>query len=251
MDPFELLAETHMTRFVQGGFVQGDYVKLKPNALNHPAVSNRAPQYRVQLKEMADDNASRLCISALKAVRSARARADQETPVELFIADLTCEKAPGLNYGVISVPTDLLELIDRHDVPDGWRYQHNANQGPNEPIKGEVHGSLKQLATEQFEGEDFVIENVGSVGGVAVGGDYFLRDELLDQTACDCENLEQFMDKIRELVDQYENADYSFDDQENIRNWYSQRETNTQELANDSVPAGTNDIFAKLGAAVA
>lgn len=137
-------------RFEQGGFVEGDFVKFRPNVLQHEKIKSRPKSYRDMIVELGNSNLN-LRISAIKPVRSVSGQVGG-AGVDEFLADVGAEAAAGVTLRVITVPLDVLELVDEHDqwpkVPDGWKYDKKEDNGkvgpqPDLTMAQDSHRQLK------------------------------------------------------------------------------------------------------------
>jgi len=138
MSQFDLLFEKELERFQSGGFLVGDRIRFKKDALNHDYVAKRAQSFQDIVKACMDPSFDlNLRIGALKSIyptSSMNFQAGHVAPDGVF-ADIYIEYAPGLYRNPMTIPIDVIELIDdgnnRGPVPDSLRRKNNVH-GPEE-----------------------------------------------------------------------------------------------------------------------
>jgi hypothetical protein len=143
MKQFETILEDYMERYKNSGFVTGDWVKFKSNALQHPFIKSRGTRYIEMIKDFMKSDLH-LKVACVK------------RPIDAFTTgpaeeiDIVREYAPGLWADPMTVPVDVLEVIDtginafQHPVPDSLK-RPNREHGP-EPIKAKP--SAEKAKTE-------------------------------------------------------------------------------------------------------
>jgi hypothetical protein len=138
MSKFEQLFEAEMERFQQGGFLVGDRIRFKKEALKHEYVSKRAESFQNIIKSCMEPSFDlNLRIGAIKSVYPTTTQNygnGTQSPDGIFF-DVYIEYAPGLYRNPITVPLEIVELIDdgnnRGPVPDSVRRPNNIH-GPEE-----------------------------------------------------------------------------------------------------------------------
>lgn len=107
---FSAIYENFVNRHGQGGFLQGDYVKLTANAVKCPDLN---PETKKVVREIAKSGA-RLRIVAIQP-RTANLVAAPNLPASELIVTLAPEIHPGLNGGIFVVPMSCIELETKTD----------------------------------------------------------------------------------------------------------------------------------------
>ena len=160
---FSLICEEDISRFRQGGFENGDYVKILPTALKHPKLQGHGSQFFDRIREMVA-NKYPTKISAIKSERAESSNGlmgSADAPTN-FWADVVQEPAPGLFVNVITLPTDVLEVVTPSgnnfspDLPDEWKYDAKVQIKPLKvkPLKAtdetekQTSGSKRELPTK-------------------------------------------------------------------------------------------------------
>jgi hypothetical protein len=151
MSKFEQLCESEMERFQQGGFMIGDRIRFKKDALKHAYISSRAQSFIDIVKACMDPTFDlNLRIGAIKSVYPATTQnygAGVSTPPDMVFFDVYIEYAPGLYRNPMTIPLEVIEVIDdgnnRGPVPDSVR-RKNKIHGPekvkaNSSIKAEIN----------------------------------------------------------------------------------------------------------------
>lgn len=136
MGKFTNLYESTIQRFTRGGFLIGDLVKFKPDALADEFLKKQGSNYVQKIKEFIDSGLN-IRVSAIKPVYpNAYAPGNIQSEAESFLCDVVLEKAPGLYYAFITVPASMLEHIDTGinlaPVPDSLKRPNNEIIKPEE-----------------------------------------------------------------------------------------------------------------------
>lgn len=146
---FDRLYEAETERFQQGGYLVGDRVRFKKDALQHEYIAKRASSFQDIIKSCMDPSFDlALKIGAIKSIypTTQNATAGASTPDGVFF-DIYIEYAPGLYRNPMTVPIDVIEPLDdgnnRPPIPDSIRRQNNIH-GPeqtkaNSDIKADVN----------------------------------------------------------------------------------------------------------------
>jgi hypothetical protein len=140
---FDVLFENLLERFQQGGFIIGDRVRFKKDALNSDFMKGKGQNFIDVVKSCMDPGFDlNLRISAIKSIyptTTQNYRGGTESPDKIY-ADVIVEYAPGLYRTPMTVPIELLELqndgINTGPVPDSVRRKSKINIKP-EKIKAE------------------------------------------------------------------------------------------------------------------
>lgn len=141
MSQFDVLFERELERFQMGGFLIGDRVKFKKDALKVDYIANRPQGFRDIISSCMDPSFDlNLRIGAIKSIYPTSAtnfQAGNSAPDGVFV-DIYIEYAPGLYRNPMTVPAEVLEICDdgneRGPVPDSLK-------GPSK-----VHGPKEQSA---------------------------------------------------------------------------------------------------------
>ena len=108
---FERLHEETLYRYQQGGFLRGDYAKIKKDALKHELVESLSDQMKAILED-AIKNDTVLRVSYIKSGRSEAFSGPVDAAnipsCELW-ADCYVEHAPGMWHNVMTIPLGILE----------------------------------------------------------------------------------------------------------------------------------------------
>lgn len=149
MSKFDTLLEAELSRFQSSGFLVGDRVRFKKDALKSEYILNRAKSFQDIVKACMDPGFDlNLRIGALKSIYPSSAtnfQAGHVAPDGTF-ADIYIEYAPGLFRNPMTLPIQVLEIIEdegRGPIPDSLRRKNNIH-GPEEQkadsdIKAEVN----------------------------------------------------------------------------------------------------------------
>jgi hypothetical protein len=140
---FDVLFENLLERFQQGGFIIGDRVRFKKDALNMEFFKNKGTNFLEVVKACMDPGFDlNLRVSAIKSIyptTTQNYRGGAESPDKIY-ADVIVEYAPGLYRNPMTVPIEALELqddgINTGPVPDSIRRKSKINIKP-EKVKAE------------------------------------------------------------------------------------------------------------------
>ena len=111
---FENLHEETLYRYQQGGFLRGDYVRIKADALKNESTS----QFSGQLKAIIQDairNDTMLRVSYIKSGQSEAFSGPVDAaniPSAELWADCYQEHAPGMWHNIMTLPMNILEKIE-------------------------------------------------------------------------------------------------------------------------------------------
>jgi len=125
---FDLMYENVLGRYQQAGFIAGDRVKFKKDALKHDFFKEKASGFIDLVKSCMQDGFDKIIrISALKSIyptTTQNYRGGTEAPDKIY-ADVVIEGNPGFYTSPMTVPVDVLELQDdnggRGPVPDSLK----------------------------------------------------------------------------------------------------------------------------------
>jgi hypothetical protein len=136
MGNFTKLYESALQRFTRGGFLVGDLVKFKPDAMSSNFLKLQGSNYVQKIKEFIDSGLN-IRVSAIKPVYpNSYAPGNIQNEGESFLCDVVLEKAPGLYYSFLTVPGSMLEHIDTGinlaPVPDSLKRPNNEIIDPEE-----------------------------------------------------------------------------------------------------------------------
>jgi hypothetical protein len=140
---FNVLYENILERYQQGGFIIGDRVRFKKDALNSDFLKSK-PQGFIDLVKstMAPGFDLNLRVSAIKSIyptTTQNYRGGTESPDKTY-ADVIIEYAPGLYRTPMTVPIEILELqddgINTGPVPDSVKRKSKIQIKP-ESVKAE------------------------------------------------------------------------------------------------------------------
>jgi len=124
---FEELFENTINRYQNGGYLAGDIVKIKKDALKHPYVVGMSIPYQEMVRNAIETDLN-LRLSAVRSIRpgtSGNMSAPATDSPADFYADIVVEYAPGLWRDPITLPLEVLELVDTEGnlapVPDSLK----------------------------------------------------------------------------------------------------------------------------------
>lgn len=129
MSSFEQLFESEMERFQQGGFMIGDRIRFKKDALKNKYISTRGQSYIDIVKGCMEPSFDlNLRIGAIKSIFPTTVSnfgAGVSAPPDMVFFDVYIEYAPGLYRNPMTVPLEVIEMFDdgnnRGPVPDSLR----------------------------------------------------------------------------------------------------------------------------------
>lgn len=155
MSNFEQLFESEMERFQQGGYMIGDRIRFKKDAIKHKYVTGRAQSYVDLIKSCSEPSFDlNLRIGAIKSIFPATTQnygAGISTPPDMVFFDIYIEYAPGLYRNPMTVPCEIIELhddgINRGPVPDSLR-RKNKIHAP-EKVQAETDGKSEVNLTNK------------------------------------------------------------------------------------------------------
>lgn len=119
---YEMLVEVALNRFQQGGFLIGDYVKIKKNALNNDYIKGMSDQYKDRIKQFKDSDVN-LRICAVKSKypdTSFGVVGSPDAPIGTFV-DVVQEISHSNWVNPTTIPMDAVELVETEfyaPVPD-------------------------------------------------------------------------------------------------------------------------------------
>lgn len=132
---YDVLLETAIQRFQQGGFLIGDLVKIKKNALSNEKLKGISEQMKQRIKEFQESDVNlRLC-----AVKSSHANTSlgyiggPDAPTDYYV-DIVQEISPSNWVNPTTLPMEVVEKLDH----ESW-----------EPVP--VPDSLKRMSPETTE----------------------------------------------------------------------------------------------------
>lgn len=156
MSNFEKLFEAESERFQQGGFMVGDRIRFKKDALRHEYVSKRAQSFQDIVKACMDPSFDlNLRIGAIKSIYPTTTQNygnGTQSPDGIFF-DIYIEYAPGLYRNPMTVPLEIIQHMDdennRGPVPNSLK-RKNRVHGPEETkadsdIKADVNLTNKNV----------------------------------------------------------------------------------------------------------
>jgi hypothetical protein len=139
MSQFDILLEKELERYQSGGYLVGDRVRFRKNALNLDYIAKRASSFQDVVKACMEPSFDlNLRIGAIKSIYPTTTQnyggSGTESPDGTFV-DIYIEYAPGLYRNPMTVPIEAIELMDdgleRGPVPDSLK-RKNTVHGPEE-----------------------------------------------------------------------------------------------------------------------
>lgn len=111
---YERILEQTLYRYQQGGFLRGDYVRIKDNALNHPIVKQMSGPLK-EIIENAKKSDTYYRVSYIKSGHSEAFNGPVDAaniPSETLWADIIHEYAPGMWKDPLTLPLEVLEKVE-------------------------------------------------------------------------------------------------------------------------------------------
>lgn len=133
---FSTLYENFVNRFAQGGFLNGDYVTIKPEALKCPELSK---EHKELVKELLT-NKTRVRIVNIQAKNANLSALPNGTMADYNVV-IAPEIHPGLNGGVVVLPMHCVELetewsnSTQKPFDDKWNRKNNHQDNINKNLK--------------------------------------------------------------------------------------------------------------------
>lgn len=151
MSQFDILLEKELERFQMGGFLVGDRVRFKKDALKIDYIAKRPQSFKDIISSCMEPTFDlNLRIGAIKSIYPTSAtnfQAGNSAPDGVFV-DIFIEYAPGLYRNPMTVPAEAIEIMDdgleRGPIPDSFKRPNNVS-GPKEQktqsddVKAEVN----------------------------------------------------------------------------------------------------------------
>lgn len=132
---YDSLMEQTMFRYQNQGFLCGDYVKIKKDALKHEKVSQMSPQMKAMI-EAAIKGETNLRVSYIKSV-AAEAMSGPVNAANIpgcLWADVVFEYAPGMWKDPMTLPIEILEKVDIENDMEGYAPYNKSLVRPNNEI---------------------------------------------------------------------------------------------------------------------
>lgn len=150
---FKRLCEDVLTRYQQGGLLQGDIVQFAKDALKNDKIRSTTPQMQEIIKD-AINSGLNLRVSCIKTERANTATGivgGADAPTGFFV-DLVVEYAPGLWRDPITVPIEVLERIETGinlaPVPDSLKRPDDTQVNPSEAKPSDIKREDGEDATK-------------------------------------------------------------------------------------------------------
>jgi len=171
---YNLLLEQTLYRYQQGGFLRGDYVKLKSGALQGDGAKHISSQVR-ELLEASDKQDTYWRISYIKSGQSEAFNGPVDAaniPAAPLYADIIHEYAPGMWKDPVTLPLDMLEKIEV-EPQEGYapypkslvRPNDNSNKEATEVDQTDGKDAERKLHNKN-EKVDTIVEPITSRPGV-------------------------------------------------------------------------------------
>ncbi len=114
---YDTLIETATTRYEQGGVLSGDLVRFRKDAMKNDKVKNMMDNYKATIEDAMNTDLN-LRVSAIKSIRPTTsgnyeggANSGTDSPTDHWV-DIVIEYAPGLYRNPITVPIEVLQVVD-------------------------------------------------------------------------------------------------------------------------------------------
>ena len=164
MSQFDVLLEKELERFQMGGIIIGDRIRFKGDALKHEFVANRAKNFQDIIAACMEPSFDlNLRVGAVKSIYPTTTQnyvGGSESPDGVYL-DIYIEYAPGLYRNPMTVPIEIVEVID-----DG----NNRGPVPDSLVrKNKIHGPKEQEAEQNNNAKGFDV-NLQNKNVVIPGG---------------------------------------------------------------------------------
>ncbi len=166
---FNLMVEQAVERFQQGGYINGDYVKFVSNIKSSEFFKKQSEQIQNKIIEMMDSDLH-IRVSAIKSTRFPQNRVDGGlNAASDFYIDVVTEYAPGLYKDPVTVPAELIELVDTPDAmgrmtpPDSTVYKANIHGA--EELKSDDENRSNPKKDTKIAGGSKWVDKPGGGGG--------------------------------------------------------------------------------------
>jgi hypothetical protein len=124
---YDVLVETAITRFEQGGLLSGDLVRFRKDAMKNEKVKALTDHFKAMLEDAMNTDLN-LRVSAVKSIRATTTgnyegghNSGTDSPTDHWV-DIVVEYAPGLWRDPMTVPMEVLEYVDTNGnlapIPD-------------------------------------------------------------------------------------------------------------------------------------
>lgn len=127
---YDTIIENTITRFEQGGVLSGDLVRFRKDAMKNEKIKGMMENYKAMIEDAMGTDLN-LRVSAIKSIRPTTtgnygggSNSGTRAPTDYFV-DIVVEYAPGLWRNPITVPIEVLEVVDTNGnlapVPDSLK----------------------------------------------------------------------------------------------------------------------------------
>lgn len=151
---FETIFEETLYRFQQGGFLGGDYVKFKDDALQDPVVKSMSEQMKNMIQSLIKSKAL-LRVSYIKSGKSEGMSGPVDAsniPSGTLWADVVVEYAPGMWKDPMTLPMTTLEKLSPNSDAEGYVQYPDSIKRPNRTDNDE--SSAEKELDNQTKGKD-------------------------------------------------------------------------------------------------
>ena len=165
VNKFAEIFESNFQRFQGGGILAGDVVKFVDNILKHKWMDMQSNDMKERIQGLLDSDLN-IRVSTVQSKRPAvQGSVQQDQQVDDFFCDIFQELAPGLFANVLTVPIDVLEVVDTGNnlppIPDSNRKEDPSHIDPEEPnlTEGEdeicpVYGTHSKRGDRELDDRD-------------------------------------------------------------------------------------------------
>lgn len=157
---YEQICEETLYRYQQSGFLCGDYVRIKKDALKHPMVESMSDQVRDIIKS-AIKNETVLRISYIKSSNSEAPNGPIGAPnvPGCIWADIIFEYAPGMWKDPMTLPLAIVQKVVKESDAEGYipyndeliRPNDNSNKGASKDSQTKVTDTNRNLTTKNVK----------------------------------------------------------------------------------------------------
>ena len=137
---FLKLYESWLTRYNHGGFLMGDIVKFKPNALKHPFIATQSDDLVNNIKEIVKDGYTLRVINVINKYPAVMGVGNTDDTGPNFTVEVGEDQGGGRIFKSAIVHVGMLDKIDTtpglEEVPDRNKYDNKIKIKP-EVIKDE------------------------------------------------------------------------------------------------------------------
>ena len=147
---FDLIVETAIKRHQNSGILVADLVKFRDNYQSNDFIQKLGENTKEVIKQMIESG-NNIRVTAVKSERPTTADANNFEAVTGFMVDVCSEAAPGLTVNPITVPMEILEVIDTGINLSGKTPENQVKKDPTTIKPSQVEEN--EMAPQAFKDE--------------------------------------------------------------------------------------------------